>query len=290
MDSIDFFSKRADAAKPDNKQNQYRRQSRRPADQGPRVLLCRLRGTRITRGVTRITSVPTADRARRHLHDGHQGSDHRPELRQQHDSGQPDRSVCRLDHRAGAAAQSAGRQQFLPHRQPDRQLRSAADSAATGGHARRTASSAATSIRRAIATSRRVRRRHRRHRHVRVRQSDDQDQRVRRRLDPGVVGDDGQRGARLVVAVGLGRRAPGLRADAAGQRADSRHDHQSDWSPADSRASPSTASSAAPASAVSARRTSCRSSSTPISSSISTRCRGCAATTRSSSAPTSLRR
>ena len=68
MDSIDFFSKRANAAKPANEQNQYGGNLGGPIVKDKAFFFADYEGTRITRGVTRLTSVPTADRARRHLH------------------------------------------------------------------------------------------------------------------------------------------------------------------------------------------------------------------------------
>src|SRR3954467_4608349 len=61
MDSIDFFSKRANAVKPDNKQNQYGGNIGGPLLRDRAFFFADYEGTRITRGVTRLTSVPTAD-------------------------------------------------------------------------------------------------------------------------------------------------------------------------------------------------------------------------------------
>ncbi len=61
MDSIDFFSKRAGAAKPANDQNQFGGNIGGPIVPNTAFFFADYEGTRITRGVTRLTSVPTAD-------------------------------------------------------------------------------------------------------------------------------------------------------------------------------------------------------------------------------------
>jgi hypothetical protein len=61
MDSIDFFSKRANAVKPDNKQNQYGGNLGGPVLKDKAFFFADYEGTRITRGVARLTRVPTAD-------------------------------------------------------------------------------------------------------------------------------------------------------------------------------------------------------------------------------------
>jgi hypothetical protein len=61
FDSIDFFSKRANAAKPTNDQNQYGGNLGGPAIKGKAFFFADYEGTRITRGVTRLTRVPTVD-------------------------------------------------------------------------------------------------------------------------------------------------------------------------------------------------------------------------------------
>ena len=61
MDSIDYFSKRAGAAKPDNRQHQPGANLGGPIVRNQAFFFADYEATRITRGVTRLTSVPTAD-------------------------------------------------------------------------------------------------------------------------------------------------------------------------------------------------------------------------------------
>jgi len=61
MDTNDFFSLRAGAAKPANDQNQYGGNLGGPVVKDHGFFFTDYEGTRITRGVTRITRVPTAD-------------------------------------------------------------------------------------------------------------------------------------------------------------------------------------------------------------------------------------
>src|SRR5689334_6784262 len=61
MDSIDYFSKKANAAKAPNKQNQYGGNLGGPIVKDKAFFFADMEGTRIDRGVTRITRVPTAN-------------------------------------------------------------------------------------------------------------------------------------------------------------------------------------------------------------------------------------
>jgi hypothetical protein len=64
FDSNDFFSKRAGVAKPSNDQNQFGGNFGGPIVKEKAYFFADYEGTRITRGVTRITQVPTADQRR----------------------------------------------------------------------------------------------------------------------------------------------------------------------------------------------------------------------------------
>src|SRR5262245_52339563 len=61
MDAIDYFSKKAGAPKPDNRQNQPGGNVGGPILKDRAFYFADYEGTRITRGVSRLTRVPTAD-------------------------------------------------------------------------------------------------------------------------------------------------------------------------------------------------------------------------------------
>jgi hypothetical protein len=61
MDTIDFFSKRAGQKVPTNAQNQFGGNLGGPLIKDKAFFFVDYEGTRITRGVTRLTVVPTAD-------------------------------------------------------------------------------------------------------------------------------------------------------------------------------------------------------------------------------------
>ena len=174
---------RANAAKPANDQNQYRRQPRRADRQGQGVLLRRLR-----RHADHARGHPPdarADgrRARRHLHVGGAGSGDRAALREQPDSGGPHRSVRRAIislvplpnqpgannfFRTGDLVDNSDRLLTRFDCKPRSQRQHLRPLYLLEPHA---------------PDSGRLRRLRRRHRHLGVRRPDDQDQRDRRRLD-----------------------------------------------------------------------------------------------------------
>ena len=183
LDANDFFSNRAHSPKPPNDQNQFGGNVGGPIIENKAFFFGDYEGTRITRGVTRITSVPTADqRAGIFTSPIKDPTTGLPFANNTIPANRID-PVRGVDHRARAAAQPAGREQLLPHRRSDGQP----------GSVHRTRRLEARRLRQRLRPlhllqsparhPRRLRRRRRRHGHVGLRQPDDQDQRVRRRLD-----------------------------------------------------------------------------------------------------------
>ena len=181
FDSIDFFSKRANAAKPANDQNQFGGNLGGPMVKGRAFFFADYEGTRITRGVTRLTRVPTLDdRA------GVFSAAIRDPVTDSRSTTTPFRPTASTPtpRRSStcAAAESAGRQQLLQERRSPRQLRPAARPAALVPRHQRQHLRPLHLFEPQAPDPRRLRRR-RRHRDVGVRQPDHPDQRSRR-LDP----------------------------------------------------------------------------------------------------------
>ena len=105
FDANTFFSNRSALPKPTNNQNQFGGSLGGPLRVGRAFFFADYEGTRITRGVLRTGTVPTADQRQRRLHVADPRSSYGTELRKQHDTGIADRPGSRGDSRHGAAAE-----------------------------------------------------------------------------------------------------------------------------------------------------------------------------------------
>ena len=217
FDSNDFFSKRAGAAKPANDQNQFGGNLGGPIVKDKAFFFADYEGTRITRGVTRLTRVPTADERA-----GIFTSAVRDPV-----TGLPSPTTR---FRRAASIRSPRRSSAWCRCRTSRARTTSSAPATcsttpTGCWPRSTGSpNANDSVFARYIYSNRTRQIpgafggvRRRHRHVGVRQPDDQDQRDGRRLDARPVVGDGQRVPHLVVAIDVGRGAAAVRAGAAGR-------------------------------------------------------------------------